>query len=156
MLFSFVFFPLLCFFLLFLPLLFSYGTCLMQIRSKKQTSLCHSPNSLLSSLPLEKLMNLIAKFHGRKLKIELSIFVKVKETIVLSFRITAVSMSWDSVLLYPHIIFNPFCDILVRLKMEKVCITVTSSPQLDSSYPLFYKFHWAYKFIKPIFKALAL
>ena len=90
-----------------LPMLFSCGTTLVQIIQKiNQTLLQQSSNSLLNSFPSEKLIDSIAKFYIRKLKIGFSIFDWVKYTIVYSLWIAAVSMRQDSLLLYRHIIFN--------------------------------------------------
>ena len=52
---------------------------------KNQILLCQSSNPFLNSFPLEKLIDLIAKFHIRKLKIEFSIFDWIKEKSAYSF-----------------------------------------------------------------------
>ena len=86
----------------YLPLFFfSCGTSLVQTISKKpnQTSLCQSPKPLLTSFPLKKLIDSIAKLHMKKLKLD-----QVNNCIFFLNCYCQHELRFPA--LYPHIIFN--------------------------------------------------
>ena len=80
---------------------FSCGTSLVQTISKKpnQTSLCQSPKPLLTSFPLKKLIDSIAKLHMKKLKLD-----QVNNCIFFLNCYCQHELRFPA--LYPHIIFN--------------------------------------------------